>query len=98
MEHMYLDVFKSQESVANTAESYIQGVPNLIGDSQGNLPGVLCQPASIAVPSTLPSKLTDPKGNWVQQALDVLMVHRAVERARSTWLLLQLVAPHDEPR
>jgi hypothetical protein len=54
------------------------------------------------VPARLPNKLTNPKGEWVQQALDVLMVLRAMERARSEWQLQQLLqqpgAQHIEPR
>jgi hypothetical protein len=83
---MHLDVFKHRMSVAAAAQSYIHRMLNFRGSGSEHGQADLQQGhAGICVPANLPSKLTCPKGKWLLQALDVLMVTRAIEEAFNQW-------------
>jgi hypothetical protein len=81
LEALYLDAFKYRMSIASTAERYLDHTLNF---TRGAEP-LLGQPAGIAVRCDLPSQLSCPKGKWLQQALDLLMVLRAVTKAYELW-------------
>jgi hypothetical protein len=80
LEQLYQDAFEYRMSISSIARRYRNRATDFTrSDNPGAL--LLGQPAGISARCDLPSKLTSGKGRWLQAALDLLMVLRAITQA-----------------